>query len=293
MSAFNLISNFPTNADLILPAPAKLNLFLHIVGRRANGYHELQTVFQFLDYADTLAFNMRNDEQIILHTPFENVAHDDNLIIKAAHLLNKNSTNKKGADIWIDKKLPMGGGIGGGSSNAATTLLALNKLWQLNYTLDTLAELGIALGADVPVFIRGTAAFAEGIGEKLQPIYPPELWYLVTIPKVNISTASIFNEPSLPRETAPISYQEAQLIQGHNDCQAVVLAKYPEEAYTYREMQKIGTPKLTGTGACLFCSFSTKTLTQAAQQKLAQRGIDTFIAKAVNLSPLHRALTVK
>lgn len=288
-----LVTNFPEHADLILPAPAKLNLFLHIIGRRSNGYHELQTVFQFLDYADELAFNLRDDGEIVLHTPFENVAHDDNLIVKAAHLLKQSTSNNKGVDIWINKKLPMGGGIGGGSSNAATTLLALNKLWQLDYSLDTLAILGIALGADVPVFIKGEAAFAEGIGEKLQPISPLEYWYLVARPKVNISTASIFNEPSLSRNTAIISYQQAQTIEGHNDCQPIVLSKYPEVANVYKCMQGLGIPKLTGTGACLFCSFPSKEKAEHAQQRLAEQSISSFIAKAANRSLLHRTLSLK
>ena len=279
-------------AELILPAPAKLNLFLHIVGKQPSGYHELQTIFQFLDYGDYLAFNRRSDNKIILHTIFKNVAHDDNLIVKAAKLL-LNKTNNKGIDIWIDKKLPMGGGIGGGSSNAATVLLALNKLWQLNYSLDTLAELGLALGADVPVFIKGEASFAEGIGEKLHPIYPREHWYLVAIPQVSISTASVFSEPTLPRNTPIISYQQAQTIEGHNDCQSIVLAKYPDVARIYNYMQQVGTPRLTGTGACLFCAFPTERQVQEAKLKLDQKGINTFMAKAANQSLLHRMLYTK
>lgn len=290
MPATNLINHFPRQADLILPAPAKLNLFLHIIGRRADGYHELQTVFQFLDYADILAFNLREDEQIILHTTFDNVAHDDNLIIKAAHLLKTYGSCDKGIDIWINKKLPMGGGIGGGSSNAATTLHALNRLWQLDYPLDTLATLGLTLGADVPVFIKGEAAFAEGIGEKLHPIAPPEYWYLVAIPKVAISTASIFNNAALSRNTAIINYQQAQTIVGHNDCQPIVLEQYPEVADAYHYMQHLGTPKLTGTGACLFCSFTTETQAQNAQSYLTKHNIDSFVAKAANKSLLHRTL---
>ncbi|MBP7959086.1 MAG: 4-(cytidine 5'-diphospho)-2-C-methyl-D-erythritol kinase, partial [Thiopseudomonas sp.] len=206
-------------AELSLPAPAKLNLMLHIVGRRADGYHLLETVFQFLDYADTLHFGARNDGQIILHSTIDGVAHDDNLIVRAARLLQTESQSRRGADIWLEKKLPIGGGIGGGSSNAATTLVGLNYLWDTQLSLEKLAELGLTLGADVPVFVLGRAAFAQGIGEKLEPIDLPEPWYLVAMPPVSISTAKIFSDPCLTRDT-PVTNMRTVLKQsGHNDCQ--------------------------------------------------------------------------
>lgn len=284
-------SPFPNNAALILPAPAKLNLFLHIIGRRADGYHNLQTVFQFLDYADELAFNPREDGKIKLHTIFENVAHDDNLVIKAANLLKKQTNCSLGVDIWIKKKLPMGGGIGGGSSNAATTLLALNQLWQSNLELSHLAKLGLQLGADVPIFIQGKAAFAEGVGEKLTPITLDEPWFLVASPDVNISTAIIFNNPDLPRNTPAITYQQALACDGHNDCQEVVLNHYSEVQEAFSVMNQLSPTKLTGTGACLFASFTTEQDALNAQQQLNKK-VKCFVAKGVNLSPLHRQLNI-
>lgn len=189
------------------PSPAKLNLFLYITGQRADGYHTLQTLFQFLDYGDTIDIAPRSDGEIHLLTPVEGVAHEDNLIVRAARLLMKTASESNllakgsGADISIDKRLPMGGGLGGGSSNAATVLVALNHLWQCGLSVDELAALGLTLGADVPVFVRGHAAFAEGVGEILTPVEPEEKWYLVAHPGVSIPTPVIFNDPDLPRNT--------------------------------------------------------------------------------------------
>lgn len=194
----------PAAAELILPAPAKLNLMLHILGRRADGYHELQTLFQFLDFGDELGFALRSDGEIHLHTPIDGVPHDSNLIVRAARMLQQHANCTQGADIWLDKRLPMGGGIGGGSSDAATTLLGLNHLWRLGCSEEQLATLGLSLGADVPVFVRGHAAFAEGVGEKLQPVTLSEPWFLVAIPQVLVSTAEIFSDPELTRDTPPI-----------------------------------------------------------------------------------------
>lgn len=284
-----MASTLPEDAALVLPAPAKLNIFLHILGRRANGYHTLQTIFQFLDYADYLAFNPRNDGQINLHTPFIDVPHTDNLIVKAANLLQQYAKSAQGADIWIDKKLPMGGGLGGGSSNAATTLLALNQLWQLDIDLASLTTLGLQLGADVPVFVNGKAAFAEGVGEKLTPITPAEPWYLVAIPKVSIATATIFSDPLLPRNTPPITYQQALTIEGHNDCQSIVLQRYPAVQEAFLLMNKLAPTKLTGTGACLFAAFTTEQQALQAKQQLADK-LACFVAKGANISLSHRFL---
>lgn len=191
-------------ATLTLPAPAKLNLWLHIIGRRPDGYHELETVFQFLDHADQLHYSLRDDGQIHLRTEIAGVPHDSNLIVKAARKLQQQSGCALGVDIWLDKILPMGGGIGGGSSNAATTLLALNHLWQLGWDEDRLAGLGLGLGADVPVFVRGHAAFAQGVGEQLTPVDPEEPWYVVLVPQVSVSTAEIFSHPELTRDSLPL-----------------------------------------------------------------------------------------
>ena len=189
------------------PAPAKLNLFLYITGQREDGYHTLQTLFQFLDYGDTLTIEPRKDGKICLLTPVEGVPDEENLIVRAARLLMKRAAETErltpgcGADIAIEKRLPMGGGLGGGSSNAATVLVALNHLWQCGLSVDELAQLGLTLGADVPVFVRGHAAFAEGVGELLTPVDPPEKWYLVAHPGVSIPTPLIFGDPALPRNT--------------------------------------------------------------------------------------------
>lgn len=204
-------------ATLTLPAPAKLNLWLHIIGRRPDGYHELETVFQFLDHADQLHYSLRDDGQIHLRTEIAGVPHDSNLIVKAARQLQQQSGCALGVDIWLDKILPMGGGIGGGSSNAATTLLALNHLWQLGWDEDRLAGLGLGLGADVPVFVRGHAAFAQGVGEQLTPVDPEEPWYVVLVPQVSVSTAEIFSHPELTRDSLPLKMRPVPEGNSRND----------------------------------------------------------------------------
>lgn len=277
------------SAELSLPAPAKLNLMLHIVGRRADGYHLLETVFQFLDYADTLHFSARDDGQIILHSTIDGVAHDDNLIVRAARLLQTESQSKLGADIWLDKKLPVGGGIGGGSSNAATTLVGLNHLWQTQLSLEKLAELGLSLGADVPVFVLGRAAFAQGIGEKLEPVDLAEPWYLVAVPPVSISTAKIFSDPCLTRDT-PVTNMRTVLKQsGHNDCQAVVEKRYPEVRNALILLNKFVEARLTGTGSCIFGGFPNEQQAAKVATQISE-SLPSFVAQGANISMLHRAL---
>ncbi len=277
------------SAELSLPAPAKLNLMLHIVGRRADGYHLLETVFQFLDYADTLHFSARDDGEIILHSTIDGVAHDDNLIVRAARLLQTASQSKLGADIWLDKKLPVGGGIGGGSSNAATTLVGLNHLWQTQLSLEKLAELGLSLGADVPVFVLGRAAFAQGIGEKLEPVDLAEPWYLVAVPPVSISTAKIFSDPCLTRDT-PVTNMRTVLKQsGHNDCQAVVEKRYPEVRNALILLNKFVEARLTGTGSCIFGGFPNEQQAAKVATQISE-SLPSFVAQGANISMLHRAL---
>ncbi len=277
------------SAELSLPAPAKLNLMLHIVGRRADGYHLLETVFQFLDYADTLHFSARDDGQIILHSTIDGVAHDDNLIVRAARLLQTASQSKLGADIWLDKKLPVGGGIGGGSSNAATTLVGLNHLWQTQLSLEKLAELGLSLGADVPVFVLGRAAFAQGIGEKLEPVDLAEPWYLVAVPPISISTAKIFSDPCLTRDT-PVTNMRTVLKQsGHNDCQAVVEKRYPEVRNALILLNKFVEARLTGTGSCIFGGFPNEQQAAKVATQISE-SLPSFVAQGANISMLHRAL---
>jgi len=279
----------PAAAELILPAPAKLNLMLHILGRRADGYHELQTLFQFLDAGDELGFALRRDGEIRLHTAIEGVPHDSNLIVRAARMLQQHSHCPLGADIWLDKRLPMGGGIGGGSSDAATTLLGLNHLWQLNCSEEQLATLGLSLGADVPVFVRGHAAFAEGVGEKLQPVTLSEPWFLVAIPQVLVSTAEIFSDPELTRDTPPIKVRSLLEGGGRNDCQPVVQKRYPEVRNALILLNKLVPARLTGTGACVFGSFPNQDDADKVARQLPAT-LPSFIAQGRNISMLHRKL---
>ena len=274
---------------LILPSPAKLNLMLHILGRREDGYHELQTLFQFLDYGDEMTFSVRDDGKICLHTEFAGVPHDQNLIVKAATKLQQQSGCSLGIDIWIKKVLPMGGGIGGGSSNAATTLLGLNHLWQLGWDQDRLATLGLSLGADVPVFVRGHAAFAEGVGEILTPVEPEEPWYLVLIPQVAVSTAEIFSHPLLTRDSLPIKVRPVPKGNSRNDCQAVVTELYPDVRKALNLLGKYTEAKLTGTGSCIFGAFPNEADADKVLHLLTET-LTGFVAKGSNVSMLHRKL---
>ncbi|MGH8383451.1 4-(cytidine 5'-diphospho)-2-C-methyl-D-erythritol kinase [Pseudomonas sp.] len=275
--------------QLTLPAPAKLNLMLHILGRRADGYHLLETLFQFLDYGDELSFAVREDGEIRLHSDIEGVPHDSNLIVKAARKLQALTGCTQGADIWLKKILPMGGGIGGGSSDAATTLLGLTHLWQLDCSEDQLAELGLSLGADVPVFVRGHAAFAEGVGEILTPADPEEPWYVVLVPQVFVSTAEIFSHPQLTRDSLPLKMRPVPKGNSRNDCQPVVEQSYPEVRNSLSLLRKFTDARLTGTGSCVFGAFPSK----AEADKVLALLADTqtgFVAKGSNVSMLHRKL---
>lgn len=280
----------PTNT-LTLPAPAKLNLFLHITGRREDGYHNLQTVFQLLDFGDELSFSVRaSDPKITLTPEIEGLPHDDNLVVKAAKLLQAHSKTALGANIELTKHLPMGGGIGGGSSNAATTLLALNKLWQTNLDLDALAELGRQLGADVPVFIRGNSAWAEGVGEELQPIELPEKWYLVLTPNCHVSTAEVFSHKDLTRDTSSITVAAFLEQGGHNDCQPLVQNLYPEVKNALSWLSQFGDARMTGTGACVFAPFDNKASAEAVLAETPST-LKGFVARGINHSNVHKLLT--
>ncbi|MFK0093209.1 4-(cytidine 5'-diphospho)-2-C-methyl-D-erythritol kinase [Pseudomonas sp. NPDC090592] len=274
---------------LTLPAPAKLNLWLHIIGRRADGYHELETVFQFLDHGDELSFAVRDDGVIRLHTEIDAVPHDSNLIVRAARKLQEQSGSPLGADIWLTKVLPMGGGIGGGSSDAATTLLALAHLWQLDWDEDRLATLGLGLGADVPVFVRGHAAFAQGVGEQLTPVDPEEPWYVVLVPQVSVSTVEIFSHPQLTRDSLPLKMRPVPKGNSRNDCQPVVEQNYPEVRNALNSLGKFTEARLTGTGSCVFGAFPSKAEADKVLALLSatQTG---FVAKGSNISMLHRKL---
>ncbi|HDG1678536.1 TPA: 4-(cytidine 5'-diphospho)-2-C-methyl-D-erythritol kinase [Kluyvera ascorbata F0526] len=277
------------------PSPAKLNLFLYITGQRADGYHTLQTLFQFLDYGDTLTIVPRQDGQLRLLTPVDGVPNEENLIIRAARLLMKTAADTQrlpegsGADISIDKRLPMGGGLGGGSSNAATVLVALNHLWQCGLSEDELATIGLTLGADVPVFVRGHAAFAEGVGEVLTPVEVAEKWYLVAHPGVSIPTPVIFRDPELPRNTPVRSIETLLNCEFGNDCEVIARKRFREVDDVLSWLLEYAPSRLTGTGACVFAEFDTEL---AARQVLEQapEWLQGFVAKGVNLSPLKQAL---
>ncbi|CFQ38847.1 4-(cytidine 5'-diphospho)-2-C-methyl-D-erythritol kinase [Yersinia aleksiciae] len=281
--------------QLVWPSPAKLNLFLYITGQRADGYHQLQTLFQFLDYGDELTIVPRDDDQIRLLTPIAGVENEQNLIVRAARLLQKQPSATKtprGADISIDKRLPMGGGLGGGSSNAATVLVALNTLWQCGLSDEELATLGLTLGADVPVFVRGHAAFAEGVGEKLQPATPVEKWYLVVHPGVSIPTPIIFSDPELKRNT-PVRPLAALLSDPYaNDCEPIARKRFREVEQALSWLLEYAPSRLTGTGACVFAEFDTES---SARQVLsiAPEWLHGFVARGVNVSPLHRVRSGK
>ncbi|MGM8713239.1 4-(cytidine 5'-diphospho)-2-C-methyl-D-erythritol kinase [Enterobacter hormaechei] len=277
------------------PSPAKLNLFLYITGQRADGYHTLQTLFQFVDYGDTISIEPRQDGRICLLTPVDGVAHDDNLIVRAARLLMKTASTSgrlpagSGADIRIDKRLPMGGGLGGGSSNAATVLVALNHLWGCGLTTDELAALGLMLGADVPVFVRGHAAFAEGVGEILTPVDPPEKWYLIVHPGVSIPTPVIFKDPDLKRNTPARSIKTLLNCEFSNDCEDIARKRFREVDAVLSWLLEYAPSRLTGTGACVFAEFDTET---AARQVLEQAPVwlHGFVARGMNTSPLQQAI---
>ncbi|WP_433640580.1 4-(cytidine 5'-diphospho)-2-C-methyl-D-erythritol kinase [Kluyvera georgiana] len=277
------------------PSPAKLNLFLYITGQRPDGYHTLQTLFQFLDYGDTLTITPRCDGQLRLLTPVTGVPDEENLIIRAARLLMKAAAETgrlpagSGADISIEKRLPMGGGLGGGSSNAATVLVALNHLWQCGLPEDELATLGLTLGADVPVFVRGHAAFAEGVGEVLTPVDVAEKWYLVAHPGVSIPTPIIFRDPELPRNTPVRSIETLLNCEFGNDCEVIARKRFREVDDVLSWLLEYAPSRLTGTGACVFAEFDTEL---AARQVLEQapEWLQGFVAKGVNLSPLKQAL---
>lgn len=279
-------------ASLRLPAPAKLNRMLHIIGRRPDGYHELQTLFQFLDHGDTLELTLRQDSEIHLTPEIAGVPHEQNLIVRAARLLQSRLGSPLGADIHLAKQLPMGGGLGGGSSDAATTLLGLNALWGLELSLDGLAELGLTLGADVPVFVRGHAAWAEGVGERLTSVSLDTPWFVVVHPGIEVATPAVFKAPELTRHTPPITM--ARALQGgasswRNDCEATVRLLYPSVSTALDWLARRAPSMLTGTGACVFARLADE---QAADRLLDE--IDgrwqAFKARGLNRSPLHDVL---
>ncbi|HEY5972487.1 MAG TPA: 4-(cytidine 5'-diphospho)-2-C-methyl-D-erythritol kinase [Pseudoxanthomonas sp.] len=276
------------------PAPAKLNLFLRITERRDDGYHNLQTVFRLLDWGDCLQLRVRKDGCIVRHgESVAGVAEADDLAVRAARLLQFEAKIGKGADISVEKRIPAGGGFGGGSSDAATVLVALNRLWELDYDLERLARLGLQLGADVPVFVRGDNAWAEGVGEVLTPLALPEAWYVLADPGIHVPTGELFQAPDLTRNAAPAKI--ADFVSGNllgNAFEPVLRRREPAIEAVFAALSRIGTPRLTGSGSGCFVEFSDRASAEAALADLPQ-GLRAWIAAGADRSPLHDSLTQK
>lgn len=274
------------NWESTWPAPAKLNLFLHVVGRRADGYHLLQTVFRFIDRADQLRFSPREDSEIVLATPIPGIAPETDLTVRAARLLQESTGCRQGATIHLEKNLPMGGGLGGGSSDAATVLLALNHLWQTGLSRTSLQKIGLTLGADVPVFIHGQNTFAEGIGETFSNVELPDETYLVLHPAVNVPTAAIFGASDLKRDTTIISSGDWRHGQGHNDLEPIACIRFPAVAeYLYWLRQHATHALMTGSGACVFAGFSKRAAAEAVFKQLPT-GMNGWLANGLKKHPL-------
>ncbi len=283
------------NLTLSLPAPGKINRMLHILGKRSDGYHQLQTLFQFIDLADQLYFTPTATSGIEVDCPDLDLAMEDNLVYRAAKHLHQFMPDQ-GVQIRIEKRLPLGGGLGGGSSNAATTLIALNQLWHLDLSLDTLAKIGLNLGADVPVFIRGQAAWAEGVGERLLPVTLEQQPCVILHPGCHCSTGALFQDPRLPRQTPPISVDEALHLTGSNNFTALALTLYPALNACFDWVKQQGhTPCLSGSGACVFvlCENLTQAelLVQNFPDQLAGAATQAWITQTQNLSPCHALLS--
>ncbi len=273
------------NGNAEWPAPAKLNLFLHVTGRRPDGYHDLQTLFRFLDHGDSLRFEVRGDGLIRRVSGPAEVPEDQDLVVRAARLLQVESGTRAGADIHLVKRLPFGGGVGGGSSDAATTLLALNHLWRAGFSRERLQALGLRLGADVPVFVFGRNAFAEGVGERLQVVDLPAAWYVLLTPPVHVSTAAVFSHPDLTRDSVPITL--ATFFSGavRNDLEGVVCRMHPEVSEALAWLSEFGPARMTGSGASVFCGFATPEQAQAVwgRKPAHWRG---FVARGLQEHPL-------
>ena len=273
------------------PAPAKLNLFLHVTGRRADGYHLLQTAFTFIDLCDTISIRVRADGQIRRVSELAEVPPEADLVVRAARLLQQATGCPLGADLRVDKQIPMGGGLGGGSSDAATVLLALNHLWQCGLDRPALQALGLQLGADVPVFVFGHSAFAEGVGEVLQAIEVPEDWYVLLRPPVQVPTAEIFSAPDLTRNTKPIKmpvFRDDATRRGlSNDLQRVACRLYPQVAAALDFLQQYAEAMMTGSGACVFARFGSKEAAEAVRKKTPQ-GLQAWVVRGYNVHPLRK-----
>jgi 4-diphosphocytidyl-2-C-methyl-D-erythritol kinase len=271
------------------PAPAKLNLFLHVTGRRADGYHELQTLFQLIDLTDTLSITVRPDGRLERPEGPRDVPPEADLTLRAARALKEATGTPLGATLRVHKRIPLGAGLGGGSSDAATTLLALNELWGCGLTLTELARLGLPLGADVPVFIQGSSAWAEGIGERLTPVELPERWYLIIYPGVAVSTREVFQSPELTRNSPLITIRAFFDSGGRNDCEPVVRARAPEVADALDWLARFAPARMTGTGACVFAVFGSAAEAERLAAQVPDRWM-SFVARGLNTSPAHEQL---
>lgn len=272
------------------PAPAKLNLFLHVTGRRPDGYHTLQTLFQFLDVGDELDFEVTGDGRLVRAHALPDVPEDRDLTLRAARLLQETSRAVQGAVIRLHKRLPFGGGLGGGSSDAATVLLALNRLWDCGLSIDRLAELGLRLGADVPVFVRGHAAWAEGVGEELTPVEPSESWYVVLAPRVAVSTAAVFaaydRETDLTPGRPPITIRDFRAGRTRNDLEPVVRRLYPQVDNALTWLGNFGAARMTGSGACVFLPVENAARGREILAQCPAQLADGFVARGCNVHPL-------
>lgn len=286
------------------PAPAKLNLFLHVVGRRADGYHLLQSVFRLIDRADTVHLALRDDGRVVREGDLPGVPEDDDLAVRAARLLQEHAPEGAGVSIRLDKVLPLGGGLGGGSSDAATVLLALNRLWQVNLSRERLQGLALRLGADVPVFVFGQTAFAEGVGEILRPVTVPPAWYVVLMPPERVATAAVFAAPQLTRNTPPLKIapfsagvghqarqglptpHEWNPLTGRNDLQSVVVRRHPEVARHLEWLSQFGEARMTGSGACVFAAFGTEEAARDVLHRLPET-MQGFVAQGLDRHPLY------
>jgi 4-diphosphocytidyl-2-C-methyl-D-erythritol kinase len=277
-----------TDWGAVWPAPAKINLFLHVIGRRSDGYHLLQTVFRFLEYGDELRFAPREDGEVVLATPLPGVPPETDLTVRAARSLKETAGINVGATIYLTKRLPMGGGLGGGSSDAATTLIALNRLWGCGLSSAGLQGLGLTLGADVPVFIHGRSCFAEGIGERFTDVILPPAWYLITVPEVAVPTAGIFGAPDLRRDTPAIAPGDWRPGMGGNDLEPVACRLYREIASHLDWLRGRGPARssaMSGSGACCFAEFASATEARAALTALPV-GMTGFVARGLDSHPL-------
>jgi 4-diphosphocytidyl-2-C-methyl-D-erythritol kinase len=268
------------------PAPAKLNLSLKVLGRRADGYHLLETVFRFIDYADTIEIAVRADGQIVLENPIPGVEPEQDLTVRAARLLQQQSGAKQGASLRVTKRIPMGGGLGGGSSDAATVLIALNQLWGCGLSREQLMEQGLSLGADVPVFVFGQNAFATGVGEELSALEVPDAWYVVLHPKVHVPTAKIFSSPLLTRDSVPSIMRTLETTQQRrNDLQNVVCQLYPEVSAALNALNAFGKAMLTGSGSCVFLECASQDDAKKVYQAVSG-SFDGFVARGLRQHPL-------